>query len=218
VSTGSKQGTDCCHEIARSQTSDRFVHRIQSFLCCENKPGKQGWHKIGIIMSHCHCTVQPSNGGVGRFDQFRERYAIGRQSIKWWHRIFFYLIDLAIVDAFILWSVDIANGNRCDLLQFRLRLARQLIGDHCTRKRKGPLVAFLAHKKRVPDDVRLVGVGHHMPRVGPTFRRCRLCSSAAHDQRTQCICTRKRVMCLCAWNHASANSTVSKIMESGFMD
>lgn len=123
---------------------------------------------IGDVMRIC---VQPSNGGVNRFDQFQERYAIGRRSTKWWHRIFFCLIDLAIVDTFILWSVDRPNGNRCDQLQFRLCLTRQLIGDHCTRKRK---VAFLAHKKHVPDDVRLVGVGHHMPRVGPTFRRCRL--------------------------------------------
>ena len=128
-------------------------------------------------------------GGVDHFDQFRERYAIGRRSLKWWHRIFFYLIDLAIVDAFLLWSVDKRNGNTYDQLHFRVRLARQLIGDHSTRKRKGPPVAFLAHKKRVPDDVRLVGVGHHMPRVGPTFRRCRLCSSAAHEQRTRCLCT-----------------------------
>ena len=86
--------------------------------------------------------------------------------MKWWHRIFFYLIDLAIVDAFVLCSVDRPNGNNCDQLHFRLRLARQLIRDHSTRKRKGPPVAFLAHKKRVPDDVRLVGVGLHMPKVG----------------------------------------------------
>ena len=108
--------------------------------------------------------------------------------MKWWHRIFFYLIDLAIVDASVLWSVDRPHGNSCDQLHFRLRLARQLIGDHSTQKRKGPPDAFLVHKKRVPDDVWLVGVGHHMPKVGPTFRRCRLCSSAAHEQRTRCIC------------------------------
>lgn len=37
-------------------------------------------------------------GGVDSFDQFRERYAIGRRSVKWWHRNFYFLIDLAIVN------------------------------------------------------------------------------------------------------------------------
>lgn len=36
--------------------------------------------------------------GVDRFDQLRERYEIGRRSVKWWHRIMYFLIDLAIVN------------------------------------------------------------------------------------------------------------------------
>jgi hypothetical protein len=38
-------------------------------------------------------------GGVDRFDQKKERYEVGRRSTKWWHRIFYYLLDLAIVNA-----------------------------------------------------------------------------------------------------------------------
>ena len=43
---------------------------------------------------------------VDHFDQLRERYAIGRRSCKWWHRIMYFLIDLAIVNAFVLWIVS----------------------------------------------------------------------------------------------------------------
>ncbi|KAJ6649681.1 PiggyBac transposable element-derived protein 4 [Pseudolycoriella hygida] len=35
-------------------------------------------------------------GGVDKFDQLRECYAVGRRSVKWWHRIYYYLVDLAI--------------------------------------------------------------------------------------------------------------------------
>jgi hypothetical protein len=38
-------------------------------------------------------------GGVDRFDQRRERYATGRKSVKWWHRLFYFLIDMATVNA-----------------------------------------------------------------------------------------------------------------------
>lgn len=56
---------------------------------------------------HCPKVVETYNkfmGGVDRFDQLLERYAMGR-SIKWWHRIFYYLLDLAVVNSFVLWRL-----------------------------------------------------------------------------------------------------------------
>lgn len=37
-------------------------------------------------------------GGVDRFDQKRTSYAVGRRSRKWWPRIFYFLIDVAITN------------------------------------------------------------------------------------------------------------------------
>ena len=109
--------------------------------------------------------------------------------MKWSHRIFLYLIDLAVVNSFILWRLSKNSDQPHDQLSFRLRLARQLIGDFSSRKRRGPpAVAFLAQEQKVPDDVRTVGVGVHMPTTGPTFRRCRLCSTTAHEKRTRYMC------------------------------
>lgn len=53
---------------------------------------------------HCPDVVAVYNkymGGVDRFDQYRERYETGRKSIKWWFRILYFLVDLAIVNSFI---------------------------------------------------------------------------------------------------------------------
>ncbi|GFV23475.1 piggyBac transposable element-derived protein 4 [Trichonephila clavipes] len=41
-------------------------------------------------------------GGVDHFDQRKERHHI--RSVKWWHRIIYLLIDLAIIKSFILWK------------------------------------------------------------------------------------------------------------------
>lgn len=126
-------------------------------------------------------------GGVDRFDQRKERYQIGRRSVKWWHRIFYFLLDLGIINSFILWQVNKRNRN-LDQLTFRIALARQLIDGYSSRKRKGRPASFQAKKCAVPDDVRLASVGNHMPKMVSNYRRCRKCSTKGKEKRTRCIC------------------------------
>lgn len=38
---------------------------------------------------------------VDKFDHFRERYAIGQRSIKCWHRVLNYLVDMAIANGYL---------------------------------------------------------------------------------------------------------------------
>jgi len=52
----------------------------------------------------CPAAVAEYNsimGGEDRFDQRRERYAVGRLSVKWWRRLLYLLINPAIVNSFI---------------------------------------------------------------------------------------------------------------------
>lgn len=130
-------------------------------------------------------------GGVDRFDQLRERYAIGRRSVKWWHRIFYYLIDLAIVNSFILYkeSQKTSNSKPCDQLSFRLRLAKQLIDGFSSRKRRGRPVNYVSKKFDVPNDVKYANVGSHLPIVNNNYRRCRHCSTKEAEKRTRYTCS-----------------------------
>lgn len=84
-------------------------------------------------------------GGVDRFDQLLERYSIGRRANKWWHRIFYYLLDMAIVNAYILMKIN--KRSKIDQLTFRLNLARQLISGYSSRKRRFKSVNFLSNKR-----------------------------------------------------------------------
>ncbi|GFX20241.1 piggyBac transposable element-derived protein 4 [Trichonephila clavipes] len=90
-------------------------------------------------------------GVVDYFDQRKERHQI--RSVNWWYRIFYFLIDLAIVSSFILWQVNKRNRS-LDQLTFRIALTRQLIDGHSSRKRKIRPASFQAKKCVVPDDVR----------------------------------------------------------------
>ena len=85
-------------------------------------------------------------GGVDRFDQLQERCALGRRSVKWWHRIFYFLVDVAIVNSFVLWKINKRENGQQDQHTYRIRLARQLIAGFSSRKRRGQKPVFLAKR------------------------------------------------------------------------
>jgi hypothetical protein len=73
-------------------------------------------------------------GGVDRADQLREYYSVGRSSCKWYRYIFWFLIDVAICNAFVLCNYHrLSQGmGKLRQLKFRTDLAKQLIGGYST--------------------------------------------------------------------------------------
>ncbi|GFS86074.1 transposable element Tcb2 transposase [Trichonephila clavipes] len=117
--------------------------------------------------------------GVDRFVQRKEGYQIKR-SVKWWHHIFYFLIDLAIINSFILWQMNKRNRS-LDQLTLHITLARQPIDGYSSRKRKGRTASFQVNKCAVPDDVRLASVENHVTKMVSNYRRCRKCSRKKYD-------------------------------------
>ncbi|GFU59328.1 piggyBac transposable element-derived protein 4 [Trichonephila clavipes] len=106
-----------------------------------------------------------------------------RRSIKWWHRVLYFLIDLAYTNSFILWQVNKRNRS-LDQLTFRIALARQLKDGYSFKKGKGNPDSFKTKKYVIPDDVRLANVGNNMPKMVSNYRRCRKCSRMGQEKRT----------------------------------
>lgn len=142
------------------------------------------------VSVHCPNVVADYNKymcGVDRFDQYRERYETGRKSIKWWFRILYFLLDLAVVNGFILWKLEQPPKSDTSQLTYRLKLARQLIDGYSSRKMTGRPPNFF--KCSVPKELRLSKGYFHLPRKIDTPRRCKLCSSKLKKQtRTKIIC------------------------------
>ncbi|GFT38183.1 piggyBac transposable element-derived protein 4 [Trichonephila clavipes] len=163
----------CCHLVFNRLNG---IGRNFGFEClkalCEICP------TTSVLMRHLYC--------LRILLQIKERYQKGR-SVKWWHPIFYFLIDLGIVNSFILWQVSKRNRN-LDQLTFRIALACQLIDGYSSRKRKGRPASFQAKKCAVPDDVPLARVGNHMSKMVSNYRRCRKCSTKADEKRICCIC------------------------------
>jgi hypothetical protein len=58
---------------------------------------------------------------VDVINQLHYSYLVGRKSKKWWSRLVWWLIDMSIVNAFILWKIGKDGVNQ---LQFREQLMR----------------------------------------------------------------------------------------------
>ena len=76
-------------------------------------------------------------GGVDRGDQLRGYYRCRIKSRKFYKYIFYFLLDVAITNAFILIKHHTPNGSKVSIKNFRVNLATQLIGEYCSRRRRG---------------------------------------------------------------------------------
>ena len=68
-------------------------------------------------------------GGVDKGDQLMSYYGFIHRTVKWWRRAFFHLFENAIVNAYILYRLSTQPGRMLDHKQFRIELAKQLLGD-----------------------------------------------------------------------------------------
>ena len=135
--------------------------------------------------------------GVDRNDQMQQYYNLGRCSIKWWKRIFYYLVESTILNSFIMEShVRAAEhthvSTRRDYLTFRLVLASELIGTFTSRKRLGrPRSDEHAERTRLKHNL------DHYPRTVAQTKRCVVCEGTRrrkqlpergnrHESRTLC--------------------------------
>ena len=76
-------------------------------------------------------------GGVDRGDQLRGYYACRTKSRKFYRYIFYFLFDVAITNAHILQKNFCPDNVYNNVKEFRLQLARELMGDYSSRCRAG---------------------------------------------------------------------------------
>ena len=73
-------------------------------------------------------------GEVDKHDMLRQLYGTNRKSVKWWHRLFFGLLDMSIVNAFVVYK---ENHGSLPLLEFRRELAQGLLTYFKNHRTKG---------------------------------------------------------------------------------
>ena len=86
----------------------------------------------------CPTTVKNYNqfmGGVDVADAKRKAYSCSRCSRKWWLRLFYFVIDVCVVNAHILHN-ETKHVAKLNQKRFRLELAREMLACHSSRKHR----------------------------------------------------------------------------------
>ena len=71
-------------------------------------------------------------------DQLRGYYNCKVKSRKFYKYIFYFLFDVSITNAFILYKNFCSSPTFNTIKKFRLQLVSELIGEYTTRRRAGP--------------------------------------------------------------------------------
>ena len=86
----------------------------------------------------CPAAVRYYNkymGGVDLADNLRRSYSFSLKSRRWHMRLFWYLLESAAVNAFILRKET--TGQKTPQVKFRVALAMELMPKFCSRQRPG---------------------------------------------------------------------------------
>lgn len=154
----------------------------------------------------CPIVVKDYNenmGGVDKADQLRALYCVNRKSRKWWHRIFWGILDICFVNAFVIHNMMFP---KMTVLEFRRSVAQGLIVRKPIGRQKclkRPSSSPLPHPKRgrnsysVPVDVRIGNRGCHWPQFVKNRGRCEVCSLKKIESRPFSVCKMCRVHLCC---------------------
>ena len=136
-------------------------------------------------------------GYVDKADMLKSLYEIDRKSKKWWHRIFWHFLDVAVTNAFIIYKEKCNNDFL--LNTYRLAIVNALIGYKMPNKkgRKSLPSTFTGHKVNISNEKRF-SLQPHLPITKPSKRsRCIFCSNKTNDKRSIWYCNTCNVaLCL----------------------
>lgn len=172
------------------------VHFLSNYSDPSTNAGTSRKQKDGTIENiNCPLLVVEYNknmGFVDKLDMLKSIYELDRKSKKWWHRIFWYLLDVSLVNAYIIFkhrSNTSQSRTTLSLKNFKIAVSLGLIGaDENTPKRGRPQSTLNTFKTTVPQEIRYDSCAH-MP-VHGNSRRCAHCSTTAVPHRTRWMCTR----------------------------
>lgn len=116
------------------------------------------------------CEYNKHMGGVDIADQYISSYSFTRKSLKWWRKMFFWLLETAIVNSFILYNTNQERKNVVRQRRYRKMLIKELVGEvRNVRKRGRP--------SSLVEDERLNGKLHlPYPLEGGKTKDCAVCS------------------------------------------
>jgi hypothetical protein len=111
-------------------------------------------------------------GGVDRSDRMVRTYSVSRASKKWWFRLFYYMLDTAIANSYILYNSS-PNHPKITELDFVKELSLALIGSFSKKDQVQPG----PQRKRSKSFLNpRVTAGNHWPVKTKKRQKCKYCA------------------------------------------
>ena len=113
-------------------------------------------------------------GGVDRADHYISSYQFLQRSVKWWRKLYFFVLESSVVNSFILFNMHMKNlddhNATLDHRSFRKELIYQLVA-----KVRNPTFSRFGHISTIDHEARLDGKLHIIDHR-PYSRDCIVCS------------------------------------------
>ena len=114
-------------------------------------------------------------GGVDLADMKRKLYSCSRRSKKWWFRLFYYLVDISVVNSHVIIS-ETPNVAAISSKNFVIEVARELMSSYSSRKRSPNTSAS------VPPSI--CYCERHFPAKCEKTGQCLICGLSGERKRT----------------------------------
>lgn len=140
------------------------------------------WQNVKVQQPKAIDEYNKYMNGVDRSDQIIGKSTALRKCMRWWKTLFFHMIDIAVVDSFILFQLhrasnpDVAELKRpkkFSTTEFREELVRQLAG----LEEYGQPPVFNPHAKE-PGNFETV----HIPQFSEIRRNCKVCYETSQTE------------------------------------
>lgn len=128
---------------------NRAVTVVSTFVGAQPTSSIERWDrsskaKVDVVCPNAISTYSKSMGGVDLLDALISFYRIHLRPNKYYHRLFFHFVDMAIVIGWLLYrrgcrSLPIPKRNKRDLLSFKTSIAEALCkqGKDISLKKRG---------------------------------------------------------------------------------
>lgn len=135
------------------------------------------------------CDYNHRMNGCDRVDQCVSYYGqYGRKTVKWWRRVFLWLLEVCQYNAYILYCLTRADGTtRISLQQFKRQLITQLV-DNAVATGAPAQSAPHPGRPRLPNPLERYVETKHLVKFVPQDRNCVVCRNPSKRRRTNFVC------------------------------
>ena len=142
------------------------------------RPTRRNRQIEDLTVPVCVGNYNRNMGGVDRLDQLRSYYGVGRAGRRWWKYLFWGVLNVGLINAYIMWvSANRplpANARLFALKAFKIALVHNLCDGHTSRvHRVAPAVDNLIVERVVTDNI---VDGHPLAKFAGRKRGCSWCA------------------------------------------